>query len=770
VSINRYVGSPVERTEDLRLVRGRGTFIQDIDLARQWHAVVLRSPIARGTISHLDKSGALQCTGVNAVLTGADLGENIPHIPLRRPFPAIEPYRQPVIARDVVRYVGEPVAVVLADTCALAEDALEHIALDITPDQVVAGWREAVEGPVRVIAGTSGNVAASFIAQAGDVEAAFGTAAHIQTGQFRTQRQTALPMECRGLLAQWDEAQQKITMSGAAKLPFFNRRALAGMLGLAEHQVDYVEYDVGGGFGARGELYPEDFLVAFAARNFGRPIKWVEDRREHLTAIGHARECDCELAIAFAADGKILGLKGDIYADIGAYMRPNGTTAPRNAVQCLTGPYDVAALDVTAHAVVTNKTPAGSYRGPGFYEACFFIERLLDKAAAALAIDPLAIRRRNFIARHELPRALPVVQPDAGWDPFQLDSGDYGQAFDMAIEQSGWKEKARLAGKLVDGRFHGLGVAPYIDFGVAGALEHAHMRLHEDGRVVLSIGSSGIGQGIETIMAQIAADVLEIPMQLIEVRHGSTTIIWNGVGSFGSRATVTGGCATLVAGENLLAAFRSFAASRLGVPEDAIQVSEGRAIAADGRRVTFAEAGAAGLEARGTFDQGRPTFAYGTAVAHVAVVPGTGHIELVDYTVVDDVGRIINPATLHGQSIGAAVQGLGAVFGEELVYDEEGQLLVGTLADYEMPLACDYPHIHFTTTELHPSPFNPLGAKGAGEGGIVPVAAAIANAVANALASMGVQPDRLPLAPHAVWQLIDGSRRQSSKTATPHPG
>ncbi len=753
---NRYVGAPIERVEDQRFLTGRGTFVGDLNRTDQLHAVVLRSPIGHGVIKQLDIAEAHRQPGVVVIITAADIPDPIPVIPSRRPIPSIVPFGQPIIANDRVRYVGEPIALVVAQTQAAAEDALDHIQLDIEPLDAVTTCAQAIEGDVLLVESANTNIAATFTAERGDIADAFDAADYVQSGTFATQRQTALPMECRGLLAEWDQAAQTLTMSGAAKLPFFNRRVMANLMGLEEQQVNYIELDVGGGFGARGEFYPEDYLTAFAARTLARPIKWLEDRREHLTATGHSRECDSNLEIAFDSSGRILGVRGNLYTNVGAYMRTNGTTPPRNAAQLLAGPYLVPAIQVYSHAVVTNKTPAGTYRGPGFYECSFFFERLLDKAAKALSIDRCDIRRRNLIPKSAMPFELWPVQPDSGWDPFCYDSGDYEEAFDQALRQSNWTDKTRLQGqRQPDGRYHGLGVASFIECGGSGPMETAAMRFDEQGNVIVALGSSSIGQGIETIMAQIAADNLQVPMQQIEILHGSTSIIWDGVGSFGSRGTVMGGSAVVVAAQNLLDAFTSFASGHLGVDKDDIVYQDGIAKAPDGRYVTFAEAGVAGIDAIGTFESTKPTFAYGTAVAHVAVDPGTGDVELIDYTMVDDVGCAINPLTLHGQTVGATVQGLGGVFGENLAYDDAGQVLVGTLADYQIPHATDYPNIHVTTTTNHPSPNNPLGAKGAGEGGIIPIAGVVANAVANALKDFDIEPDSLPLTPARVWELLN---------------
>jgi len=754
--VNTLIGSPIERVEDLRFVQGRGQFVDDLNRPGQWHAAIVRSPLARGRIRAIDANAALAMPGVRAVVTARDIGTPMPMIPFRRPNPTIAPYAQPVIAAEVVRYVGEPVAMVLADNAGLAEDAVQAVALDLEPLPPIVDHRASAKGDVLLIAGTTSNCASVFTAATGDVAQAFGDAPYTRREQFRVQRMTAMPMETRGLLAEWDGG--KLRVSGAAKLPFFNRRAMAAMMGLPEEAVDYVEYDVGGGFGARGEFYPEDFLVAFAARKFGHPVKWVEDRREHFMTIAHSRETEANLEIALDRDGTILGLRGDIWCDIGAYVRPNGMTPVRNVAQFTTGPYRVRNLALTAHAMTSNKTPSGTYRGPGRFEGCFFMDRLIDMAASDLGLDRLDIRRRNLIALDEMPYRLASVEPNDGFGETACDSGDYSSTFERCVTEARWAEKLSLAGKLIDGRYHGIGIACFIEGGGSGPKENARMAVEADGTISVYVGSSAVGQGIGTIMAQIAADALELPLDRVKVFHGSTTYLPDGVGAFGSRSTVMGGSAVVLAADALIAKFRTAAAERFGIETVEVGVVEGVAVTSDGRKLALAEF--AGLSADGEFRSSKATYSYGTTIAHVAVDPTTGQVEVLDFVTVDDVGRVINPLTLHGQVVGATVQGLGSVFSEEIRYDASGQPLVASLADYLIPVATDYPHVTTISLEQHPSPNNPLGAKGAGEGGIIPVGGALTNAVASALKSFGIEPRELPLSPPRVWQLIKDAQRE----------
>jgi aerobic carbon-monoxide dehydrogenase large subunit len=748
---NTYVGSPIARREDWRFLRGSGIYVDDLARDGLLHAAIVRSPLAHGRIRAIDARAALELDGVHSVITAADLAAPVPVITLRaeHALPSLLPYLQPVIAGEEVRYAGEPVAVVLAASAALAEDGVGAVALDLEPLPPVVE-RGAAGGR---------NEMARLMAVLGDAERAFAAADYSRSERFAVQRHTAVMMEPRGLLAEWDEASGRLTVSGAAKTPFMNRRMLARQLGLEESAIAMVENDVGGGFGVRGEFYPEDFLIPFAAMRTGRAVKWIEDRREHFLASNHARDLCGEIAIACRKDGTILALKGSVQADMGAYIRTNGATAPRNVAQVLAGPYRVPNVRVEAVLLATNKTPIGTYRGPGRFEADFFRERLIDLAARDLGIDRVAFRRRNLIAEREMPWTHASVAPYGGGE---YDSGDYRDTFERCLAEFRWDEKQALAGKEIDGRRHGIAVGCYVEGGASGPHESARIAMEEDGSVSVAVGSSSVGQGIETIFAQIAADALELPMSRIGgVRHGSTAYVTDGVGSHASRSTVMGGSAIVMAADGFKAALRAAAAERLGCGANAVEIGDGTVAAPGGASLPFADL--AGVAAEATFKNNRRTYAYGAHAAHVAVDPGTGAVEVLDYVAVEDVGRIVNPMTLHGQAVGAIVQGLGGALLEHLVYDGDGQLLTGSLADYLMPTASDVPPITAIALEAKPSPVNPLGAKGAGEGGIVPVGGAIANAVASALASLGVEPRALPLSPPAVWRLIEEARGRSAR-------
>jgi len=542
-SVNRYIGASIERVEDLRFLRGRGEYVADLACRGMLHAAVLRSPVAHGRIRAVDAGQALAIGGVRAVITAAEIGI-VPKIPLRlQSSPATEPFRQPVIAGDRVRYVGEPIGVVLADSAALAEDAVEAIALEIEELPVVADRHIAGRHETLLFDEAGTNLAIRFTAIQGDADAAFREADYTRRACFSVQRHTALPLEPRGLLAEWDATPGRLTVMGAAKVPFFNRRTVAVMMGLPESAVDLIENDVGGGFGARGEFYPEDFLIPFAARYVGRPVLWIEDRREHLIAINHARQMDCEVEIACKRDGTIVGLRGDVFVDLGAYVRTNGLIAPRNVVQLFSGPYRIPNIRLSSSALLTNKTPTGTYRAPGRYEGSFFCERIIALAAKDLGIDGVEMRQRNLVTDAEMPYRLARVEPRDLGAATECDSGDYAYVLDRCLAEFGWEEKRKLQGRLIDSRYHGVAVVCFIEGGGVGPKENARLELEPDGTVTVYVGSAAVGQGLETIIAQIAADSLGVTIDKICVRHGSTTYLEDGYGSFASRSTVLGGSA-----------------------------------------------------------------------------------------------------------------------------------------------------------------------------------------------------------------------------------
>jgi aerobic carbon-monoxide dehydrogenase large subunit len=759
-TVNSLIGSPIERLEDLRFLRGRGQYVDDLARKDMLHAAILRSSVAHGHIRSIEVARARALPGVHSVITAKEIGNRVPRVPMRlQPLPDFERFGQPVIAETRVRYVGEAIAVVLADSPGIAEDALGLIETDIERLPAIADRHASAEDQSLLFEEAGTNLAIRFRAVRGDAAAAFAGAPYVRRERFRTQRHMALPLEPRGLLAEWDAARGRLTIYGGAKVLFFNRRTLAKQLGLAEAAIEIVENDVGGGFGARGEFYPEDFLIPFAARLAGRPVKWTEDRRENLMCINHAREAECEVEIACTREGTILGLRGHAYVDVGAYMRTNGAVGARNVAQFMSGPYRIPNIDIDVALQLTNKTPVGTYRGPGRFETDFFRERLFDMVAQDLDLDRVAFRRRNLVSKQEMPYQIATITPFESTDEF--DSGDYQATLDRCLDEINWSEKSKLAGKLIDGRYHGLAVGCFIEGGAAGPKESARIVLERDGLYSIYVGSSAIGQGLETVFAQIAADALEATIDRIRgVFHGSTSYVDDGYGAYHSRSVVMGGSAILDAAAKLRDAIRAQAAQRLNCQASAVEIVEGvNAVGPGGNSIALDELSGEDISAEGAFLNKKHTYTYGAHAAHVAVDPKLGHVELLDYVVVADCGRIINPLTVHGQTVGSVVQGLGGAMMEHLVYDQEGQLLTGSLADYLIPAASDFPNIRAIMLEQHPSPINPLGAKGAGEGGIIAAGGVMANAVANALSALQVQPRELPLTPTRIWELVQAARR-----------
>jgi len=759
-TVNSFIGSPIERREDLRFLRGRGQYVDDLARKDTLHAAILRSSVAHGRIREIDASAATKLPGVHSVITAKNIGNRVPRVPMRlQPLPDFEPFGQPVIAETKVRYVGEAIAVVLAESPGIAEDALALIEVDIESLPAVADRHVSAQDKSLLFEEQGTNLAIKFHAVRGDAAAAFMDAPYVRRESFATARHMALPMEPRGLLAEWDAARSRLTVSGGAKVLFFNRRTLAKQLDLPESAIEIVENDVGGGFGARGEFYPEDFLIPFAARHSGRPVKWTEDRREHLMCMNHARQAECDVEIACARDGTILGLRGHAYVDVGAYMRTNGAVGARNVAQFMSGPYRIPNIDIDVKLQLTNKTPVGTYRGPGRFETDFFRERFFDMVANDLGLDRVEFRRRNLVSLKEMPYQIATITPFESKDEF--DSGDYHATLDRCLAEINWAEKSKLAGRLIDGRFHGVAVGCFIEGGAAGPKESARMVLEPDGDYTVYVGSSAIGQGLETAFAQIAADALEVPMDRIKgVLHGTTSYVSDGYGAYHSRSVVMGGSAMLDAAKNLRAAICAEAAKRLGCAPSDVQIIDGsKAVGPGGKTVALKGLSAEGISAEGAFLNKKHTYTYGAHAAHVAVDHKLGHVELIDYVIVEDCGRAINPLTLHGQAIGSAVQGLGGAIMEHLIYDAQGQLLTGSLADYLIPTASDFPNIRAVVLEDHPSPINPLGAKGAGEGGIIAAGGVMANAVANALTVFGAEPRRLPLTPTYIWELVQDAKK-----------
>jgi len=757
---NRYIGKSVNRLEDFRFLTGNGAFVDDVTLPGQAVMAILRSPHAHARILGIDFAGVHGLPGVIDAFArtevAAAFGGALPRIPLRlAPFPGFERMLQAPIASDRVRYVGEPVAVVVAENRYIAEDALEEIAVEYEILPAVTDIARSASGEVLLFEDAGENMGARYQVGRGDIDAAFAEADYTRRERFVTNRHAACPMETRGLIADFDG--KRLRLIGAGKVTYFNRRHLAPAFGLAESDIELIEQDVGGGFGARGELYPEDYLVPVASRRAGRPVKWIEDRRENLMACNHSREVVCDLEIAARRDGTILGMRATVQGDMGAYIRTNGGVVPSKTIQFLPGPYRVPAFAADMQALVTNKTPVGTYRGPGRVEANFCRERMIDMMAQDLGLDPVDVRMKNLMTPDELPYRmgeLVLNDPDA-----TLDDGDYPAAFRRLLAEIDYPALKKRSGTVDDGKAFGIGFACFVESSAAGPPESARVSLSRDGNIEIRIGASSVGQGVETGMAQICADTLGVPPDDMTVLHGSTTLLELGGGTFNSRNTVMAGNAIRMAAEALREKCVEQAALRWNVAADAVAYEDG-GVRHDDRALSLTEIAdfAGPLSADATYaNEGRVSYSYGAHVALVRVDTATGGVEIERYLLTEEIGRALNPAMVQGQAVGGVIQGIGGALLEQMLYDEDGQFLTASFADYLLPTSAEAPPVTAIALQDSPSKMNPMGFKGAGEGGIVAVAAAIANAVADAT---GLNIKELPLTPATLCQQSSSSVSQ----------
>jgi carbon-monoxide dehydrogenase large subunit len=752
----KMIGRSVNRLEDIPLVRGTGRFVADMSLPFQLHMRVVRSPIAHGRIVSIDATEALAMSGVVAVWTSSDIAD-VPPVDFRDPSAsALLPYRQPVLARERVRYVGEPVAVVFASDAYTAEDAAEAVLLDIEPLPVLMS---ASETPAEF---EKGYTTEATVLQHGygDVDRAFAEAHTVVELDLELGRHSAIPMETRGAIATYDVAADMLRLYGAAKVPHRNRDTLARMFDRGPQSIHLHELHVGGGFGVRGELYPEDVLVCVAAMRLRRPIKWIEDRREHLVATNHSRQQRHLARLAFDADGHILALDDEFYHDQGAYIRTHGARVMDRTLWSIPGPYRVPAYRGIGHFRLTNKTPAATYRAPGGYESTFVRERLLDVAARKLGLEPEEIRRRNLVRPEEMPYRRTFDQ--AGVEPLILDSGDYPGLLAKALNAIQIETlKGEIARRRSAGEIIGLGMSVFFDESGRGPADGAVASIDTHGNVELVTGGASVGQGFETVMAQICAEALGVDYKNVRVIHGQTDRIPYGIGAHASRATVLTGNAVHVTAQKLRERVLSFASEMLQTPVASLSIKDG-VVTTDGKlgpSISLGEIArrvapgsphlgdrAPGLSAEGWYKTDQLAFAYGVHVALVTLDKGTNAVSIERYIVAQEVGRAVNPMLVEGQIVGGCVQGIGGALYEEFNYNETGDPLSATFADYLLPTMHETPDIEVLITEDVPSPVNPLGLRGAGEGGINGVGATIANAVEDALQQSGVI-TRLPITP-----------------------
>lgn len=750
------IGQSLRRIEDRPLLTGKGNFAADENREGQLYMRVVRSPIAFGRIEEIDTDEALELDGVVAVWTIDDIAD-LPQIDFRMTkIQGLGPYRQWCLAKDYVRYVGEPMAVVFATDPYVAEDAADLIFPDIDElDPQMAPSDDLVAFMPDTHPGLLNEPAVIRKDNGGDVDAAFAAAHRVIEMTASVGRHTGVPMETRGGLGTYDPETDVITMYGAAKVPHYNRMAIATMLGLPLDKVQLSESHVGGGFGIRGELYPEDVLLCLAAKRLGAPIKWIEDRKEHLLAANHSRDQHYTMRAAVDADGVIQALDAKFVTDQGAYVRTHGGTVSDLAAALLPGPYKIPAYRVAGHIRLTNKTPSGTYRAPGRYESSFARERLMDKIAAEYGLDRIEVRKRNLIPEAAMPFDRGI---DALGTHLVYDSGKYHDLLERLEAHVDLPAlRTEIAARREKGERVGFGLGYFVEKSGLGPDDLVRIYVEPTGHIRVVTGVASIGQGVETAIAQVCGGTLGIGIDDMSVIHGQTRLIEKGMGAFATRVTVMTGSATKIAAENLIEGALDKAAALLGLPRDQLTYAGGAVTTTDGSRgLTLAEIAAQSgeeLVGEGLFTSDHMTYPYGIHFALVKLDPDTSGIEIEKYVVAFDVGRAVNPMLVEGQIVGAVAQGIGGAFLEEFVYSDEGQPLAASFADYLMPTAMEMPPVSVLLREDAPSPINPLGVKGAGEGGITAAGAALASAVEDAIGVPGVV-DRLPMSTERIfrWQ------------------
>jgi len=788
---SRIFGAPISRQEDQRFLTGSATYVDDIQLPDMLHAAILRSPHAHALIRAIDTSEAVQLAGVVAVWTHADLGVAANPLPLLIPHPALtHPHTQYALAKDVVRYAGEAVAFVVARDRYVAEDALALIDVDYEPLPVVSPlllWEAMARDAPLLYQDAPSNVAARLVQRVGDIDAAFMQAAHTFSRRMQLERSASQPLETRGVVARFDAFEQALTVWDSTQGPISIRNGLAMLFGLPANKVRVVAPDVGGGFGVKIMLfYPEEVLVPLAAMRLGRPVKWIEDRMEHMVGSNHERGQVHDIAVAMDADGHILGVRDRFVHDTGAYC-PYGIIVPLITSCQLPGPYKVPAYRCDATVVYTNRTPVSPYRGAGRPHGVFAMERILDYAADQLDIDRVELRHRNFIQPEEFPYDLGLTFQDGL--PTRYDSGNYPAAMERIVEMIGYdqfheqQQKARERLKYL-----GIGVGCYVEGTGIGPYEGAHIAVDSLGEVHVATGVTTQGQGHQTSFAQIVAEELGIPVEKVHITTGDTQRFQWGTGTYASRALVVAGNAIALAARAIKEKAIKIASSVLEAAAEDLELVEGRvcvkgmptrglslaALAIVANPIRYAYGAKApdlplvlpkregpplppgeepGLEATCYFSPQHATFASGVHAAIVEVDIHTGIVKICKYAVLHDCGKLVNPTIVEGQIYGGVAQGIGGSFYEHMDYDENGQLLDASYMDFLMPYASEVPHIEIDHIET-PSPINPLGVKGAGEAGCIPVPAVMAAAVEDALAPFGVVIDRMPLGPDDIRGMI----------------
>jgi carbon-monoxide dehydrogenase large subunit len=775
-----FVGKSLPRREDDRLLAGHGQYVADLELPGMLHAVFVRSPVAHARIRSVDASRARQAPGVVLVLDGAQLQQALPpvrdnQLPLPGKWKAAIPHRilnprQPLLAIDKARHVGEALAVVVAESALAAEDAAELVAVEYEDLPALVDAEAALaEGAVLLHEQLKTNEIGWFSLRKGDAAQALASAPHRIQRRFLHHRYAAMPMECRGVAAAYDPRTQKYTVWSSTQVVHWVQREIATTLGVADVQVRCVALDVGGGFGVKGHVYPEEMLLPFLAKRCGRPVRWLETRREHLASACHSRDQIHDAEIAFDGEGRILALRDRFIVDCGAW-NPLGVAVVYNTAAHLPGPYRIPHLDIEARVASTNKVPNAPYRGAGRPEAAQVTERLMDLVAAALGLEPAEVRRRNMVRAEEMPYSVGIPYRDG--EPVVYDSGDYPGVLRKALDALGGVEafRRRQAEARKQGRYLGLGLGCYTEGTGVGPFEGATVRIDGSGKIYVSSGAAAQGQGMETVFAQITADAWGVQPEDVVVVLGDSAAIPMGFGTIASRSTVNVSAAIRYASDKLRDKAFGIAGNMLecaaadlelraggvgivGVPGAQVSLAQLAQAARPGwdhRRPAGMEAG---LEETHYFEPPTVTWAYAAHAAIVEVDVETGRVAIERYVIAHDCGVLVNPMLAEGQIIGGAVQGIGGALAEAIAYDREGQLLSGTFMDYAMPIASDVPAIELVHQEI-PSPLNPLGVKGLGEGGAISPPATLANAVCDALAPFGIELNATPIRPESLLREI----------------
>lgn len=794
---NKYVGQRVKRTEDPRLIRGLAHYVDDIKLPDTLHVSFVRSVYAHARIKNIDTTAALNLPGVVAVYTGRDVADKIGPVPCASALPGLKVPDYRVLAQDKVYFVGQPIVAVVATDRYVARDAVELVAVDYDELPVVVDVEEAAKGGPVIYANFGDNIAYKLTAGEGDIDAALASADRLIKQRVIHQRLAPIAMEGRGVLARFFPGEGDLTVWSSTQIPHLLRTQLALMIGFPENKLRVITPEVGGGFGSKLNVYAEEALLGWIAVQLGKPVKWIETRRENMQATIHGRGQVGYIEIGCKNDGTLTGLRYNVFADLGAYHQLLTPAIPTLTGLMLSGAYKIPAIQINVTACFTNKMATDAYRGAGRPEATYVVERALDLVAAELGVDPAEVRRRNFPAANEFP-----FHTATGLD---YDSGDYEPALNKAQEIIGYaklreeQKKQREQGKLI-----GIGISTYVEICAlgpsqampAGGWESATVRIEPTGKVTVLTGASPHGQGQETSFAQIAADELGVDLNDVTVIHGDTGIVQYGIGTFGSRATAVGGTAVLVAIQKLKEKAQKIAAHMLQSDAASLAFEGGRysivaakAVAAGSSEpvVPVGEAPAAalpepqtngkssltiqdialaahlakelppdtepGLSATYFFEPKNFTFPFGTHIVAVEIDRETGALKFLRYVAVDDCGKVINPMLVDGQIHGGIVQSIGQAMYEEVVYDEQGQLVTGTLMDYAIPRAAHVPQLELDRTET-PSPVNPLGVKGVGEAGTIGATPAIVGAIVDALAPFGVKHLDMPIKPEAIWKII----------------